>query len=185
MGGHRGGSGEGPANRHKKKSVISRIIESSPTIKVIKAIGEGLAEGAKEHNLARRKKHIQKHNTSVPPSERINMTDEEIVSKEGLETLRKETGYTTAADVGKNNKDGPANEKSIVQPKVTSQMDNTEVKSKLIIADKTAPTDVEMTDVDRMLKVKRGKKTKTVLTQDLNETPKLSKNVLLGETKLG
>jgi hypothetical protein len=183
MGGHRGG-GEGPANRHKKKSVITRIIESSPTVKVIKAIGEGLAEGAKEHNLARRKKHIQKHNTSVPPSERINMTDKEIVSKEGLETLRKETGYTTAADTPKDN-DGPSNEKSVVQPKVTSQMDNTEVKSKLIIADKTAPTDVEMTDVDRMIKVKRGKKTKTVLTQDLNEAPKLSKNVLLGETKLG
>ena len=184
MGGHRGGSGEGPRNEHKKKSVITRIIENSPTIKVIKAIGEGLAEGAKEHNLARRKKHIQKHNTSVPPSERINMTDEEIVSKEGLKTLRKETGYTTAADTPKDN-DGPSNEKSVVQPKVVSQMDNKQVKSKLIIADKIAPTDVEMTDVDRMLKVKRGKKTKTVLTEDLNEAPKLSKNVLLGETKLG
>ena len=184
MGGHRGGSGEGPRNEHKKKSVITRIIENSPTVKVIKAIGEGLAEGAKEHNLARRKKHIQKYNTKVPPSERINMTDDEITSKEGLETLRKDTGYTTAADTPKDN-DGPSNEKSVVQPKVVSQMDNKQVKSKLIIADKIAPTDVEMTDVDRMLKVKRGKKTKTVLTEDLNEAPKLSKNVLLGETKLG
>jgi hypothetical protein len=36
--------------------------------------------------------------------------------------------------------------KSIEQPKVASQMDNSEVKSDLIMADKTAPTDVEMTD---------------------------------------
>ncbi len=181
MGGHRGGSGEGPRNEHKKKSVITRIIENSPTVKVIKAIGEGLAEGAKEHNLARRKKHIQKYNTKVPPSERINMTDEEIVSKEGLETLRKETGYTTAADTPKD-KDGPSNEKSIVQPKVASQMDNTNVKSKLITADKTSPTTIEMaklTDDERMLKVKRGRKTKTVLTDKEEEKPTLSKKILL------
>jgi hypothetical protein len=34
--------------------------------------------------------------------------------------------------------------KSIEQPKVASQMDNSDVKSDLITADKTAPTDVEM-----------------------------------------
>jgi hypothetical protein len=31
-----------------------------------------------------------------------------------------------------------------------------------------------------MIKVKRGKKTRTVLTQDLNEKPTLAKKILLG-----
>ena len=66
-------------------------------------------------------------------------------------------------------------------------MDNSEVKSKLITADKTAPTTVEManaelTDDERKLKVKRGKKTKTVLTSITGDNTKatLSKKVLLG-----
>jgi len=66
-------------------------------------------------------------------------------------------------------------------------MNNTEVKSKLITADKTAPTTVEManaelTDDERMLKVKRGKKTKTVLTDltGLKGKPTLDKKILLG-----
>jgi len=78
-------------------------------------------------------------------------------------------------------------QKSIEQPKVASQMNNTEVKSKLITADKTAPTTVEManaelTDDERMLKVKRGKKTKTVLTDltGLKGKPTLDKKILLG-----
>nr|BAR15073.1 hypothetical protein [uncultured Mediterranean phage uvMED] len=73
-------------------------------------------------------------------------------------------------------------QKSIEQPKVSSQMDNSDVKSDLITADKTAPTSVEMTDDERMLKVKRGKKTKTVLTDitGLKDQPTLSKKTLLG-----
>ena len=65
------------------------------------------------------------------------------------------------------------------QPKVASQMDNTDVKSKLIIADKTSPTAIEMSDAERMLKVKRGRKTKTVLTKDYEEKATLSKKALL------
>ena len=61
-------------------------------------------------------------------------------------------------------------------------MDNTEVKSDLITADKTAPTDVEMTDDELLLKRKRGRKTKTVLTSVTGDTSKatLSKKTLLG-----
>ena len=73
-------------------------------------------------------------------------------------------------------------QKSIEQPKVASQMDNSEVKSDLIMADKTAPTDVEMTDDELLLKRKRGRKTKTVLTSVVGDTSKatLSKKTLLG-----
>jgi hypothetical protein len=72
--------------------------------------------------------------------------------------------------------------KSVEQPKVASQMDNSDVKSDLITADKTAPTDVEMTDDELLLKRKRGKKTKTVLTSITGDNSRatLSKKALLG-----
>ena len=67
------------------------------------------------------------------------------------------------------------------QPKVAAQMDNTEVKSDLITADKTAPTSIEMEN-ENLLKRKRGRKTKTVLTSITGDTskPTLSKKALLG-----
>ena len=78
--------------------------------------------------------------------------------------------------------DPPPTEKSTEQPKVASQMDNSEVKSDLIIADKIAPTDVEMTDDEKLLARKRGRKTKTVLTSVTGDNTKatLSKKTLLG-----
>ena len=73
-------------------------------------------------------------------------------------------------------------QKSIVQPKVKSQMSNTDVKSGLIIADKIAPTKVEMTAEEKLVARKRGKKTKTVLTDitGLKGQPTLSEKTLLG-----
>ena len=81
-----------------------------------------------------------------------------------------------------NDNNNQPTQKSIEQPKVASQMDNSEVKSDLIMADKTAPTDVEMTDDELLLKRKRGRKTKTVLTSVVGDTSKatLSKKTLLG-----
>ena len=71
--------------------------------------------------------------------------------------------------------------KKVEQPKVAAQMDNTEVKSDLITADKTAPTSIEMEN-ENLLKRKRGRKTKTVLTSITGDTskPTLSKKALLG-----
>ena len=81
-----------------------------------------------------------------------------------------------------NDNNNQPTQKSIEQPKVASQMDNSEVKSDLIMADKTAPTDIEMTDDELLLKRKRGRKTKTVLTSVVGDTSKatLSKKTLLG-----
>ena len=72
------------------------------------------------------------------------------------------------------------NSKSIEQPKVKSQMNNSEVKSGLIVADKIAPTKAEMTAEESLVSRKRGRKTKTVLT-NLTEgsKPTLSKKALL------
>ena len=72
--------------------------------------------------------------------------------------------------------------KQIEQPKVEAQMDNTEVKSDLITADKTAPTNIEMTDDEKLLARKRGRKTKTILTSVVGDKSNatLSKKTLLG-----
>ena len=76
--------------------------------------------------------------------------------------------------------------KSDEQPKVKSQMDNTEVKSKKITADKTAPTSTEMpielTEDEKLIKRKRGRKTKTILSSVTGDNTKatLSKKTLLG-----
>jgi len=72
--------------------------------------------------------------------------------------------------------------KSKEQPKVASQMDNTGVKSDLITADKTAPTDVEMTDDEYNIATKKRGRRRTVLTSVTGDTsrPQLSKKTLLG-----
>ena len=88
-----------------KPSLIESIVSKSPTLQFIKSVGTTLAENAKEHNLARRKKHITKYNTSVPPSQRIDMTDEMISSNEGLNTLREKTNYKTNQDINRERQD--------------------------------------------------------------------------------
>ena len=70
--------------------------------------------------------------------------------------------------------------KSMAQPKVESQMDNTGVKSDLISA--KGPTTAEMSEDENMIDVKRRGRKATMLTSDLDENKKatLSKKVLLG-----
>jgi hypothetical protein len=78
------------------------------------------------------------------------------------------------------------NNKSIEQPKAPPQMDNTEVKSDLITADKTSPTTAEMDDRydkdETGLRIKRRGRKSTLLTSNVGDTSKatLSKKVLLG-----
>ena len=76
---------------------------------------------------------------------------------------------------------GRREQKSAEQPKVASQMDNTGVKSDLITADKTAPTNVEMTDDEYAIATKKKGRRRTVLTSVTGDTskPTLSKKVLL------
>ena len=78
--------------------------------------------------------------------------------------------------------DNNNNPKSIEQPKVKSQMNNKDVKSSLIMADKIAPTKTEMTAEENLIARKRGKKTKTVLTSLTGDNTKatLSQKTLLG-----
>ena len=72
--------------------------------------------------------------------------------------------------------------KSAEQPKTATQMDNTGVKSDMIIADKTAPTSAEMTDDEYSLDTKKRGRKKTIMTSVTgDDTPAtLSKKTLLG-----
>jgi hypothetical protein len=111
----------------------------------------------------------------------MSATDQEKQYKEYIDN--RTSGRTDAYgnDISRDGRTGE-NKKSIEQPKVASQMDNTEVKSDLITADKTAPTEVEMTQDEINVANKRGKKTKTILTSVSGDNSRttLSKKVLLG-----
>ena len=74
------------------------------------------------------------------------------------------------------------NQKSVEQPKVKSQMDNTEIKSDEVDADKTSPTEVEIDQDDILLKNKKKGRKATVLTSitGVDENPILGKKTLLG-----
>ena len=104
-------SGAAQRQKNKVNTSINKNKKDKPsflpiTLQVIKGIGEALTKGSKEYNLARRKKHITKYNTSVPPSQRIDMTDEMISSNEGLNTLREKTNYKTNQDINRERQDG-------------------------------------------------------------------------------
>ena len=156
-----------------KKNIVERIVDNHPGIQIVKNIVD-------RRNLNRRMRFADKKGIDI-----TKMSTEQLLSKDFKKTLDAQ-GYTRK-DARTGGNDGGDNQKSIEQPKVASQMDNSDVKSDLITADKTAPTTVEManaelTDDERMLKVKRGKKTKTVLTDltGLKDQPTLSKKILLG-----
>ena len=73
-------------------------------------------------------------------------------------------------------------EKSVEQPKTATQMDNTGVKSDMIIADKTSPTSAEMTDDEYSLDTKKRGRKKTIMTSVTGDTTEatLGKKTLLG-----
>ena len=104
------GGGEGPANRYQKPPPPKKKLDLTPMpIRVLKVVGKGLADAARPYNTRRRKEFISKYNTSVPPGERIDMTDEQIGSSKGLASLR-EVGYKTNEDIIKENRGNDNNQ---------------------------------------------------------------------------
>ena len=79
------------------------------SLQIIKGIGEKIEEASRPYNTRRRKEFISKYNTSVPPGERIDMTDEKIGSREGLASLRN-VGYKTNEDIIKENRGNDNNQ---------------------------------------------------------------------------
>ena len=159
MGGNssRNGGGEGPANRYqtppppKKKSNFMPV-----TLKIVKAVGKGLEEAARHYNTRKSKEFITNYNTNVPPSERINMTDEQIGSREGLATLRK-VGYKTNQDINNQNKGNGGNR--VVQSTTTPSATTT-IAQAPTAAEVSQSSATEATDPNDPLYIKR--KTKRV-----------------------
>jgi len=120
-----------------------------------------------------------------------NVTKEEFLGYDadkqemmfGSYMSNRQSGRTDAYgnDISRDGRTGQS-KKSIEQPKVASQMDNSEVKSDLITADKTAPTNAEMTDDEITIKNKRKGRKRTVLTSVTGAEgyPTLGKKTLLG-----
>ena len=92
-------SGGSPGQRSKaKKKSKKNILDFSMAGQLVKAVGKKLEEASRPYNIKARKKYISKYNKNVPPSERIDMSDEQIGSSEGLAALR-DVGYKTNQDI--------------------------------------------------------------------------------------
>ena len=183
-----GGGGVGPAGiktdgtygtKKDSKKASSRN-ELRSFIKgggVIGSVLKGVSKFGTTSNLKRRKSFISKYNTNVPPSERIDLTDEQISSKEGLANL-KDKGYTTASDTmntggGNDNNNQPA-EPVIVKKNIGgTEVQTTEAK---------LAEEKEIDDAYDMRKTKRRGRRQTILTSQRGATGnlELGKKSLLG-----
>ena len=165
MGGFGGGSSggkEGPRNEQKKAK------KSNP-------VKDFITSGGVTGMVVRAFKNIGTKNKTVKSG------DTYAGKAYGYNELAEKSNYSGSR--GFNNLGGDNdNQKSIEQPKVASQLNNSKIKSDKIIADKISPTTIEMTDDERMMKAKRRGRRTTVLTSvtGVESKPKLSKKTLLG-----
>jgi len=116
--------------------------------------------------------------TTVKDFERKTVTEQERIYKNYIEG--RGSGKIDAYGRSLTSKEN--NQKSIEQPKVASQMDNSDVKSSMIMADKTAPTDIEFTQDQSALETKKRGRKRTILTSVTGDTTQatLGKKTLLG-----
>ena len=153
-----------------KKNIAEQYVDKNPVFSVVGNLKD-------QHNLTRRMKFADKKGIDMK-----NMSTEQILSKDFKKTLDAQ-GYTrkdvrTGKDEGGDTKH--LTQKSIEQPKVKSQMNNTDVKSDMITAE--APAITEMTADELALKNRRKGRKKTILTSvtGVDDYPTLSKKTLLG-----
>jgi hypothetical protein len=173
------GGGEGPANKYQKPPKKKLDLTPMP-IRVIKAVGKGLADAARPYNTRRRKEFISKYNTSVPPRERIDMTDEQIGSGEGLAKLR-EVGYKTNQDINRERQGGGNGNNQVTQvPKTILSPTSAEVSQ----SEAANAVNEEDPLYLRKKKIKARGRSQTILTSskgvETDEGLTLGKKSLLG-----
>ena len=174
-----GGSGDHrTASNKKKKNIIDKVAEKSVTIKVIKGIEQGLANMARPFNVKRRKKFITKYNTRVPPSERISMSDDAIGSVKGLASL-KDVGYKTISDMPKGPDDKIKTNTSLLAAKPSTELQKAAVKAAPVGPTVGDIGNVEETEEQRLLRIKRKGRRATKLAAEDDELY-LSQKALLG-----
>ena len=175
MGGYSSGSSGGPSSKGTKKQAKAFQKKNEPT-PIRDFISGGGVTGAIVRGVTKGIETAKKRkvNTSLIGASDYQGDVEGKKSRVDTQDNRKGGGNNQVAST-----------KSIEQPKVVSQMDNTEVKSNLITA--KGPTDIEMNDTEltedeELLKRKRRGRKRTTLT-NLTETEQekvtLSKKTLL------
>ena len=171
MGGYSGGSSGGPSGGGTKSQAKNYAKKNEPTPIKDFIQGGGIAgvviRGVTKAFDPKRNKTAKGDVYGGKTSYGYNEAKEKIDYKP----------QSTLANRGDN--DRPT-QKSLEQPKVASQMDNSEVKSDLITAE--GPTSVDMTTDEILLKNKRKGRKRTILTSvtGVDEKPTLSKKYLLG-----
>ena len=164
----------------RKKKDVNKLIEERN-----KSIGENIKEKTVPGNIATKLEDKLNYKRRLAYAKKVGIDirdkSESWVMSDSFKTALDEKGYDDynkgllSGDVGQD-------QKSDEQPKVSSQMDNTGVKSDMITADKTSPTTVEMAQLseeERLKKIRRKGRRATVLTNDMQEEPTLSKKALL------
>ena len=175
-----GGSGVPDTIRPPKKKLDLTPI----SIRVIKAVGKGLADAARPYNTRRRKEFISKYNTSVPPGERIDMTDEQIGSSKGLASLR-EVGYKTNQDMNnQNGGNGGSNNNQVTQTTQVSKTILSPTTAEVSQSEAANATSEEDSIYLRKKKTKAKGRSQTILTSSRGVTTDegltLGKKSLLG-----
>ena len=171
----------------KKKNIIDKGIDFVKKGGVVgAAIGDKVSDFTNKRNLERRKKFISNYNTNVPPSERINLTDKQITSKEGLSKLKSQ-GYTTVTDTSKdtrNDRDPQYNPNQGIKMANAAGSDAATAQQKAVSDAPTGPTSIEMnnqedTEAQRLIKIKKKGRRATILNVPEEEVT-LDKKYLLG-----
>jgi hypothetical protein len=162
------------ANRDSRKGLAEKIFEKTLLGQVANKVSN--SKFVQDSNYKRRVAFAKKSGKFTD----TDLNSREFVLSSGFKNQLDGLGYSKKD--ARTGEGGPEETKSIEQPKVASQMDNSDVKSDLIMADKTAPTSVEMTQDEINVANKRGKKTKTILTSVVGDKSNatLSKKALLG-----
>ena len=162
-------------NRESRKNIVEKIFDQTLLGRATKAISN--TKFVKDSNYKSRVDFAKKTGKFTD----TDLNSREFVLSSGFKNQLDSLGYSQRNPrTGRD--EGPENKKSTEQPKVASQMNNTDVKSDLITADKTAPTDVEMTDDEYNVSTNRRGRRRTVLSSITGDTSKatLSKKTLLG-----
>ena len=165
--GSSGGNGSNSGHKYQSSPIVTTkrksILEYSPTYQVVKAIGKVFS------NIGKGNKTVKSGDTYAGKAY-------------GYNERKEKSNYVNRNPLAnRNGGDGlnikQANIKSEVQPKVDSQMNA--VKPKIT---PDGPTTIEMTEDEKLIARKRGRKTKTILTSVTGDNTKatLSKKSLLG-----
>ena len=170
--GNSGGSADAPNTKRSKVSVKSKAKIAA------KKVGNFIATGGVTGAVVRGVTGAIEKSKAKAKDRKIN--DTYLGSSDYQGDVSKKPRSVDPRTGRDNDNNNQPTQKSIEQPKVASQMDNSNVKSDLITAE--APAVTEMTADEIALKNKRKGRKKTILTSvtGVNQYPTLSKKTLLG-----